>query len=184
MIILVIGDLNIPQRALKLPEPFAKLLVPGKIHRILCTGNVTSKPELEFLKKICKDVVVVSGDCDDNLPDAKETATVKVGQMNFGIIHGHQILPWGDPERLASYAREMGVDVLISGHTHIPTVNVYEGRLYLNPGSATGCYSSFEPETKPSFMILDTKNDGMTIYHYTLNEGSTVEITQTTYNLR
>lgn len=29
-----------------------------------------------------------------------------------------KVIPWGDEESLHSYARELDVDVLISGHTH------------------------------------------------------------------
>ena len=184
MIILVIGDIHIPQRAFKIPEPFAKLLVPGKIHRILCTGNITNKAELDALKRICKDIVLVSGDCDDHFQEAKESLTVKIGGINFGLIHGHQIVPWGDPERLAAIARELGCDVLVSGQTHVPSVSVLDGRLFLNPGSATGAFSATEPETKPSFMILDVKNEGMDIYLYTLTDGQIVEISQTNYTIR
>jgi vacuolar protein sorting-associated protein 29 len=54
------------------------------------------------------------------------------------MIHGHQVLPWGDPGALGIVAREMDVDILLSGHTHQLAVWEEDGRYFINPGSATG----------------------------------------------
>jgi hypothetical protein len=43
MLVLVLGDLHIPHRASALPAKFRKLLVPGRIQHILCTGNLCTK---------------------------------------------------------------------------------------------------------------------------------------------
>lgn len=40
---LCIGDLHIPHRATDLPAKFKALLVPGKIHHILCPGNLCTQ---------------------------------------------------------------------------------------------------------------------------------------------
>lgn len=39
MLVLVLGDLHIPHRSASLPAKFKKLLVPGRIQHILCTGK-------------------------------------------------------------------------------------------------------------------------------------------------
>jgi vacuolar protein sorting-associated protein 29 len=183
MLILVIGDLHIPQRKLAIPEQFLRLLKPGKVHKILCTGNLCTPDELKWLKSLCKDVVCVLGDCDDSIPDAKESSTQKVGSFTFGLIHGHQVIPWGDPERLGAVGREMGVDILISGQTHVASIATYEGRLYLNPGSATGAFSCSASNSVPSFLILDVKKDQLTVYQYQLNENREVEVSQYNHTL-
>jgi vacuolar protein sorting-associated protein 29 len=184
MLILVIGDLHIPQRKLFLPDQFLKLLKPGKVHKILCTGNISTLDGFKWLKTLCKDVVCVLGETDDGIQDAKETVTQKIGSFLFGLIHGHQVLPWGDPERLGAYGRELGVDVLITGHTHVASVATYEGRLYLNPGSATGAYSCTATHSLPSFMILDVRKDQLTVYQYQLKADSQeVEVTQYNHTL-
>ncbi|KAK2977528.1 hypothetical protein RJ640_025709 [Escallonia rubra] len=43
VLVLAIGDLHIPHRAPDLPAKFKSMLVPGKIQRINCTGNVCIK---------------------------------------------------------------------------------------------------------------------------------------------
>ena len=43
VLVLCIGDLHIPHRAADLPPKFRSLLVPGKIHHVLCTGNLCTE---------------------------------------------------------------------------------------------------------------------------------------------
>ena len=42
-LVLLIGDLHIPQRSVDLPEKFKELLVPGKVQHIVCTGNIGNR---------------------------------------------------------------------------------------------------------------------------------------------
>jgi vacuolar protein sorting-associated protein 29 len=65
VLVLIIGDLHIPHRAHDLPAKFRKLLVPGKIQQILCTGNVCDRETYEYLRTIAGDVYVVRGDYDE-----------------------------------------------------------------------------------------------------------------------
>ena len=59
----------------------------------------------------------VRGEFDDysNFP---ETKVVQIGNVKIGLIHGHQVTPWGDLEALAAVQRRLDCDVLIHGHTH------------------------------------------------------------------
>ncbi len=122
MLVLVLGDLHIPHRSSSLPSKFKKLLVPGRIQHILCTGlsvkvgfiwfliftrpyltrrffsgNLCSKDSFDYLKTLANDVHVVRGDFDDSnaWPEQK---VVTVGQFKIGLCHGHQLVPWGDTE--------------------------------------------------------------------------------------
>ena len=65
VLVLVIGDLHIPHRIHDLPGKFKKLLVPGKIQQILCTGNVCDRETYEYLRTVSPDVNVVKGDYDE-----------------------------------------------------------------------------------------------------------------------
>lgn len=65
VLVLVIGDLHIPHRIHDLPLKFKKLLVPGKIQQILCTGNVCDRETYEYLRTVSPDVNVVRGDYDE-----------------------------------------------------------------------------------------------------------------------
>ena len=80
---------------------------------------------------------------------------MKIGDLKFGLVHGHTVIPWGDISSLGMVQRQMDVDVLISGHTHEFRTYAYEDKLLINPGSATGAYSSKEASTTPSFCLFD-----------------------------
>jgi vacuolar protein sorting-associated protein 29 len=80
VLVLVIGDLHIPNLTHDLPAKFKKLLVsddsrrgrrynadkqvPGKIGQIICTGNVSDKETYDYLRTIAPDVHVVRGEFD------------------------------------------------------------------------------------------------------------------------
>lgn len=44
--------------------------------------------------------------------------TIPHQSLRIGAVHGQQIVPAGDADMLAALARQMDVDVLISGGTH------------------------------------------------------------------
>jgi len=57
--------------------------------------------------------------------------------IRIGIIHGHQILPYGDHNALGIIQRQLNVDILISGHTHQNEVVEFDGCYHINPVSDT-----------------------------------------------
>jgi len=175
---LVIGDLHIPHRQSDLPKKFKALLVPGKIAHILCTGNLVDKLTLDYFKSLAGDVHVVRGDFDegtflpgvaDSLP---ETKVVPIGSFKVGLCHGHQVVPWGDPEALSALQRQLDCDIVISGHTHRFKAYEAEGKLFVNPGSATGAFSASFPldeEPVPSFVLMDISGNKVITYVYELH---------------
>jgi vacuolar protein sorting-associated protein 29 len=96
---------------------------------------------------------------------------VRVGDLKVGLMHGHQIVPWGDPEALAMVARQLDVDLMVTGHTHKFEAFEYEGRFFINPGSVTGSYSGIQAEVTPSFALLDVQGSSITTYVYQLIDG-------------
>lgn len=78
-------------------------------------------------------------------PHLPPTLIVAHPPLRLGVIHGHQILPVGDPALLHSLATTMDVDVLISGGTHKFEAYEAHGKFFVNPGSATGAWSSVWP---------------------------------------
>ena len=134
----MIGDLHIPHRTADIPKKFKALLVPGKIQvtarrsylpprhdahqacltpraqHLICTGNICDKPTLDYFKSLCSDVNVVRGDFDDPIylpgvaDSLPETKVVNVGSFKLGVCHGHQIVPWGDPESLGASRPKCG----------------------------------------------------------------------------
>ncbi|KAG8919354.1 Vacuolar protein sorting-associated protein 29 [Tulasnella sp. 419] len=171
VLVLIIGDLHIPYRTHDLPAKFKKLLVPGKIQQIICTGNVCDRETLEYLRTVAADINVVKGDYDEN-PTFPFSQVIQHPSIKIGAIHGHQCVPSGDLESLNSIARQMDVDVLVSGHTHKFEAAEYQGRFFLNPGSATGAWSgSSTTDSTPSFALMDIQGPVVVTYVYSLIEG-------------
>eukprot|EP00775_Hariotina_reticulata_P007975 gene7975-8173_t len=166
VLVLCIGDLHIPHRTTDIPQKFKELLKPGKIHQILCTGNLCCKSALEFLKGICGDVKCVQGDFDDF--ESPEQLVVQVADFKVGVCHGHQVVPWGDKEALAILQRQLGVDILVTGHTH----EFKNGpHMYLTDCLPLGAYSTFSKAVQPSFVLMDLDGSKATIYVYQLVDG-------------
>ncbi|KAI9188298.1 Vacuolar protein sorting-associated protein 29 [Blastocladiella emersonii ATCC 22665] len=206
MLILAIGDFHIPHRAVDIPAPFRKLLLPGKIHMVLCTGNLTLPDTAEWLRSIAPQVHMVHGEFDQLQPSGAGASplckTVNVGPLRIGLVHGHSLVPVDDTEALALAARQLDVDVLVSGSTASGVdCFEFEGRFYVNPGSATGTggpQGNAFPTTPvvlddgsvapppahhqtPSFVLLDVVDTRVTAYVYQC-EGEDVKIVKLEYN--
>lgn len=117
------------------------------------------------------------GDFDDgtflpNVADSlPETKTVKIGAFQLGLCHGHQVVPWGDSEALGAMQRQLDCDVLVTGHTHVFGAYEAEGKLFINPGSATGAFSAsfaLDKEPTPSFVLMDVQQTRIVVYVYEL----------------
>lgn len=93
-----------------------------------------------------------------------------IGGFRFGLCHGHQVAPVGETESLACLARQLDVDVLVTGATHEHSIIQYEGRCFINPGSLTGAYraSSDLGVVHPSFLVLNVGDASIEMYMYEL----------------
>ncbi|BDA49162.1 Vacuolar protein sorting-associated protein 29 [Coccomyxa sp. Obi] len=168
VLVLCIGDLHIPHRATDVPVKFKTLLVPGKIHHILCPGNLCTREVYDYLKTICTDIHITRGNFDEASAKYPEDEVMKIGNFRVGLCHGHQVTPWGSNEALALVQRKLDVDILISGHTHEFKAFKFEDRILINPGSATGAYSDVIEAPKPSFVLMDIDGSKATVYIYEL----------------
>eukprot|EP00171_Calliarthron_tuberculosum_P012424 IDg12424t1 len=114
----------------------------------------------------------------DVFMDCSTKSVVNIESLSIGLCHGHQITPWGDTAGLETLRREMGADVLISGHTH--KLNIQQGAsggLFINPGSATGAPTMQSgPVEKPSFVLLDIQGSIVVSYSYILQGINDVKI--------
>ena len=109
-------------------RPQAADLLRGSNH-IIHAGDVGNKNILRQLAALAS-VTVVRGNIDtgewaDDLP---ESALVQIGSVLIYVLHDLALL---DIDPKAS-----GVHVVVSGHSHKPGIEVRQGVLYVNPGSA------------------------------------------------
>lgn len=110
----------------------------------------------------------MKGDYDVDAPNLALSKVVQHGNMRLGFTHGHTIIPHADADALLIAARQMDVDVLLWGGTHKFEAYELEGKFFVNPGSATGAFStqwgSDVEEPTPSFCLMDVSR--RTTGHY------------------
>ncbi len=132
MLIGLISDTHIPDRAKQLPQNVLDAF--RDVDLILHAGDLTSLEVIEELEEIAP-VMAVQGNMDRvsgiKLPKAR---TVEVEGLKIGIVHG-EVYPRGDTQQLVYLAKELGADILVSGHSHQPKIEQTDGVLLINPGS-------------------------------------------------
>ena len=132
MLIGLISDTHIPDRAKEIPENVYSTF--KNVDLILHTGDLTSLNVIEELENIAP-VIAIQWNMDRvngiNLPTAK---VLEAEGLRIGIVHG-EVYPRADTQQLLYLARELNVDILVSGHSHQPKIEQTEGILLLNPGS-------------------------------------------------
>ena len=175
--LLLIGDFHIPDRASHVPRPIKERVESREYKLILCTGDLTGEDILEWLQSLKGSVKVVEGNMDYlSLPTHE---VVEYRGLAVGLIHGHQVYPRGDTTKLGAIADSLGVQVLVTGHTHFPqieTVKTASIHAILNPGSATGCWGGDPRATGiPSFMEAEVEGKLIHISLLEVRESSLVE---------
>ena len=168
-LVLVVGDMFVPQRAQDIDPQFKAILIPNKINHLLCLGNIGNQDVYYWLEGLSPNFDIVKGDFDiyQNYPEKK---VIQIGAFKIGMIHGHQVLPLGDAEALSSVARELDCDIFISGNTHQVSVKVLDNKLYINPGSISGAFSNMISDPSPSFVLMVLTGTEAIVYLYVLND--------------
>jgi vacuolar protein sorting-associated protein 29 len=187
-LILVIGDIHIPDRAIDIPAKFKKLLAPGKIGQTLCLGNLTDKSTYEYLRSVAPDLKIVKGRYDVEATSLPLTQVVTHGGIRIGFLEGFTLVS-NEPDLLLAEANRLDVDVLCSGGTHRFDAFEYMDKFFVNPGSATGAYitgwNQGDEDPTPSFCLMDVQGISLTLYVYQLRKddqgNETVAVEKVTY---
>jgi uncharacterized protein len=134
MLIGVISDTHIPERAPKIPEAVFKTF--KDVDLILHAGDLVSPHVIEEFQELAP-TKCVQGNMDSFYGlDLPKREILKIEGISIGLNHG-EVYPRGDTQQLKYIGMEMGVDVLISGHTHWSFIKKVDNMLLLNPGSPT-----------------------------------------------
>nr|CCC95943.1 unnamed protein product [Trypanosoma congolense IL3000] len=184
VLVLVVGDLHVPQRAASIPKVFTQMFTPGRIQLVLITGNVGCREMYDYFHSIAPSVYCVKGEFDSEWWQAagetensehgsslQETHVITVESLRIGLIHGHQSVPCGDKDFLAIIQRKLDVDVLVSGATHHCKISEFDGHLFVNPGSITGAFAPRQMNVVPTFVLLDVQDKRVTSFSYAYAPG-------------
>lgn len=200
-LVLVLGDMHIPERATSIPSAFSRMLVAGKMQHVISTGHVDTRVASTWAPNLC----AVAGNHDDNsLP---ETAVTTVGAFRIGVVNGNPLLREDMDSTVRRscvdrWRRKLQADILITGHTSEAAVTVDEdaGYYHISPvrydwfcivtptcschywlqGSITGAFSPFGKASTPSFVLLAIQDTKVVCYVYELQDEN-VEVTKTEF---
>lgn len=168
MRILLLSDAHIHDRADEIPRELLEVIEKEKFDISIYAGDFTDRDVYDWFLQTGKKVYVVQGNMD--YLDLPKYQKIILPDLKIGVIHGHQVRPRGNVVQLTQIAKEMNVNILISGHTHSPFIRIYENILHLNPGSVTGAWGGGGGSMKPSMMILNIDKNVVKIEHYELTK--------------
>jgi uncharacterized protein len=94
---------------------------------IIHAGDVGNREIIEALKQIAP-TVAISGNVDANVLRLPLTAFIKAGSAMIYVIH--------DVNELQIDPAVLGVQIVVSGHSHKPSQTERAGIIYINAGSA------------------------------------------------
>lgn len=148
MRILVLSDTHRSiSRAVELMHDISR-----NIDAVVHLGDNTE--DADFIKRNYKlPVYIIAGNCDYG-SSAPHELVVKLGDKNVFMTHGHYYNVKYGTDTLVYRAQELGAQVCLFGHTHMPFTQVVNGITILNPGSLTMPRGG----SKPSFGILKIEN--------------------------
>lgn len=132
----VISDTHISDKSRVIPKEILEAF--KHVDMVIHAGDLVDMSVLDKLKSICKNVKAVRGNMDP--PDVKnklpEKDIIAVGRHKIGVMHGY-----GHPGSLVDILKEAfkndAVDIIVFGHSHMPTNERMGTVLFFNPGSPT-----------------------------------------------
>ena len=89
-LVLVVGDMFVPQRSPDISDQFKSILIPNKLQHVLSLGNIGSRESNDWLKSLSNDFHQVKGDYDEG--DIPEKKVVQIGEFKIGIFYYQHIL--------------------------------------------------------------------------------------------
>lgn len=112
---------------------------------------------LEIGKKFNIPTKVVRGNGDYMEKDFKYEEIVKVRGKRILLTHGHKYNINHSVDRLLYRGRELEVDYILFGHTHVPIITRFKNITMMNPGSP------YFPRTRDKKKTLGIINIGKTL---------------------
>jgi len=114
------------KKAMELLRDCEKVLHTGDFYRDIQTLPIGQQ----------KKITAVAGNCDyqKNIPSEE---VIDVSGKRLFLCHGHLFGVKTSLNRLYYKALEVGADIAVFGHTHVPTLVEENGIFLVNPGSAS-----------------------------------------------
>ncbi|WP_251862041.1 metallophosphoesterase [Clostridium sp. Marseille-Q2269] len=107
--------------------------VLGNVDLIVHLGD--NVEDVKILSSVYRGKIInVRGNCDFSKVAPSELIE-EIGGKRFFITHGNKYDVKYDLSRLRYRALELGVDIVLFGHTHVSQIEYIDGIWFINPGS-------------------------------------------------
>lgn len=137
------GDIACIRQIVKLAPPVEQWLHTG--------DHAMDATVLAKLSGLPISKVLGNCDYDSNIANIDEIFVWE--GFKIWLTHGHRYMGHTHIEELVWWAKQLDVDIVIYGHTHIPMKKYYGDKLLINPGSPARPRGN----SKPSFAVLSLK---------------------------
>jgi putative phosphoesterase len=131
----VVADTHVyPHGRRRLPVEVVHLFQRFDVGLILHCGDINTVDVLAELGEVAPVLAVVGNNDDAYLRQILPMQVrFSVGESTFALLHGHL----GATARATARQLAGGVDCVVYGHSHIPKIELEDGTILFNPGSAT-----------------------------------------------
>lgn len=160
--VLVFGDTHIPSRRDSIPEEFYQHIKDNVYDLALITGDLIRESDMRAALPPLPRSFIVVGNMDYG-SSYNFHEQVQLDDFNLLLIHGTQLRPRGNIEQLWEILQQIGGDVAVHGHTHRAAIDLYEDRLFLNPGTISGATGGWGGRADASFIELEVQSSEMKV---------------------
>lgn len=128
-----------------------KLLEMEKPDMLFYLGDYVDDGEI-ISKALGIESIIVKGNGDYFNRKYKEDELVEIKNKKIFLTHGHKYNVESGLTNLYYKGLELGADIVLFGHTHIPIIEIKEDIIIMNPGSA---FIPRTPDGIKTFGLLD-----------------------------
>lgn len=93
---------------------------------------------IEITKGFEGEVYAVRGNCDVSNRNPEEQI-IEIKGVRIFMCHGHRYSVKYGYNSIFYRAKELDVDIVLFGHSHLPIIEEQDGLILMNPGSASHC---------------------------------------------
>ncbi len=163
--VLVFGDTHMPTRTDSIPASFYEQIKQTQYNLALVTGDLVREQAMRAALPPLPKCYIVKGNMDYG-HDYRFHEQLQIEGLNVLLLHGTQLRPRGGIKQFHEILCRVGADIGIHGHTHKPTIDLYEGKLMINPGTISGATGGWRGRDDASFVELEISSSDVRVILY------------------
>lgn len=134
----------------------------GDIDLLIHLGDLEGSDDfINTFVKCRKEMIAGNNDYFTEVPKER---LLKLGKYTVFLTHGNHYGVYYGTETLKKAAKDRGADIVLYGHTHVPSIDLTSDVYAVNPGSIS---QPRQAGRRPSFILMEI--DGKGEVHFTIN---------------